>query len=63
MAEISDSITASQLEEYQEIFALFDNDGKGYITQVKLGNVMRNFGWNPSETILQVRNVYISFSK
>ena len=54
MAEELDGLSESQLEEYKEIFALFDSDGKGFITQVKLGQVMRNFRWDPSETILQV---------
>ena len=56
MSEELDGLSADQLEEFKEIFALFDSDGKGYITQVKLGQVMRNFRWNPSETILQVTN-------
>ena len=54
MSEELDGLSANELEEYKEIFALFDSDGKGYITQVKLGRVMRNFGWDPSESILQV---------
>ena len=51
-----DGLSVKELEEYKEIFALFDSDGKGYITQLKLGQVMRNFRWDPSETILQVTN-------
>ena len=59
MAESLDGLTKDQLEEYQEIFAMFDSDEKGYITLVKLGEVMRYFGWDPSETILQVYRVEI----
>ena len=44
MAESLDGLTKDQLEEYQEIFAMFDSDEKGYITLVKLGEVMRYFG-------------------
>ena len=60
MAESLDGLSKDQLEEYQEIFAMFDSDEKGYITLVKLGEVMRYFGWDPSETILQVYRVEIS---
>ena len=55
MADSLDGLSEDQLEEYKEIFTVFDSDGKGYITLVKLGQVMRYFGWDPSETILQVR--------
>ena len=63
MSEELDGLSANELEEYKEIFALFDSDGKGYITQVKLGQVMRNFRWDPSESILQVtvRDIFIEF--
>ena len=57
MAESLDGLSKDQLEEYQEIFAMFDSDEKGYITLVKLGEVMRYFGWDPSETILEVYRV------
>ena len=57
MAEVLDDLSKDQLEEYQEIFALFDSDGKGYITLIKLGQVMRHFGWDPSESILQVNEL------
>ena len=59
MAESLYGLSDDQLEEYQEIFAMFDSDEKGYITLVKLGEVMRYFGWDPSETILQVYRVEI----
>ena len=42
------------LQEYREIFSFFDRDGGGTITSVELGQVMRTFGWNPSEGDLQV---------
>ena len=58
MSEELNRLSADQIEEYKEIFALFDSDGKGFITQVKLGQVMRNFRWNPSETILQVTRLF-----
>ena len=46
------------LKEYREIFSFFDRDGGGTITSVELGQVMRTFGWNPSEGDLQARCYY-----
>ena len=54
MGEALESLTEDQMKEYQEIFDLFDRDGRGLITGTKLGQVMRNFGWNPSEIFLEV---------
>ena len=44
----------SKLKEYREVFSFFDRDGGGTITTVELGQVMRTFGWNPSEGDLLV---------
>jgi len=41
------------LKEYKEIFSFFDRDGGGTITTVELGQVMRTFGWTPTEGELQ----------
>ena len=57
------------MEEYQDIFSYFDRwvtqfcqcdlmmmiarDGGGSISSVELGQVMRTFGWAPSEMELQ----------
>ena len=54
MGEAVDSLTEDEVKEYQEIFDLFDGDGRGLITGTKLGQVMRNFGWNPTEILLEV---------
>merc|ERR1712179_375209 len=47
------NLPEEQIEEYREIFSLFDRDGGGTITSVELGQVMRTFGWNPTEGDLQ----------
>ena len=53
------------LQEYREIFSFFDRDGGGTITSVELGQVMRTFGWSPSEGDLQVNEIftYSAFAK
>ena len=48
------NLPEEQIEEYREIFSFFDRDGGGTITSVELGQVMRTFGWNPTEGDLQV---------
>eukprot|EP00090_Calanus_glacialis_P008901 TRINITY_DN17216_c0_g1_i1.p1 TRINITY_DN17216_c0_g1~~TRINITY_DN17216_c0_g1_i1.p1 ORF type:complete len:176 (+),score=57.81 TRINITY_DN17216_c0_g1_i1:25-528(+) len=47
------NLTNEKLVEYQEIFSFFDRDGGGSISSVELGQVMRTFGWNPTELELQ----------
>merc|ERR1719189_3560264 len=47
------NLPEEEMEEYREIFSFFDRDGGGTITSVELGQVMRTFGWNPSEGDLQ----------
>lgn len=47
------NLSREKLEEYQEIFSFFDRDGGGSISAVELGQVMRTFGWAPSEMELQ----------
>jgi len=49
----TENLTEEKLLEYQEIFSFFDRDGGGSISTVELGQVMRTFGWNPSELELQ----------
>ena len=48
-------LSEDKIEEYREVFSFFDRDGGGTITSVELGQVMRTFGWNPTEGDLQVR--------
>ncbi len=43
-------------KEYREVFSFFDRDGGGTITSVELGQVMRTFGWSPTEGDLQVES-------
>merc|ERR1711936_1370235 len=51
--EATAKLSKEKLEEYQDIFSYFDRDGGGSISSVELGQVMRTFGWAPSELELQ----------
>jgi hypothetical protein len=51
-------LSEDKIEEYREVFSFFDRDGGGTITSVELGQVMRTFGWNPTEGDLQVRRMF-----
>merc|ERR1712126_196933 len=53
MEEVAINLPEEEMEEYREIFSFFDRDGGGTITSVELGQVMRTFGWNPTEGDLQ----------
>ena len=54
LEEVAINLPEEEMEEYREIFSFFDRDGGGTITSVELGQVMRTFGWNPTEGDLQV---------
>ena len=54
LEEVNVNISEDEMKEYREIFSFFDYDGGGTITTVELGQVMRRFGWNPTEGDLQV---------
>lgn len=41
--------TEEELEEYRQVFALFDTDGSGAIGNDELGVAMRSMGLNPTE--------------
>merc|ERR1719245_613305 len=51
--EVTILLPEEKIQEYREIFSFFDKDGGGSITSVELGQVMRTFGWNPTELELQ----------
>ena len=55
---LPNTLIDSKLKEYREVFSFFDRDGGGTITTVELGQVMRTFGWNPSEGDLLVGKLY-----
>jgi len=46
--------TREELEEYKQVFALFDTDGSGAIGTDELGEAMRSMGMNPTPQELQV---------
>lgn len=50
-----DQLTAEQVAEFKEAFALFDKDGDGTITYQELAHVMRGLGQNPTEE--EVKNM------
>jgi len=53
LEKATEGLSEEKLEEYRDIFSFFDRDGGGTITTVELGQVMRTFGWNPTEGELQ----------
>ena len=57
LEDVTVLLPEEKIQEYREIFSFFDRDGGGTITSVELGQVMRTFGWNPSEGDLQVRKL------
>ncbi|XP_023323418.1 neo-calmodulin isoform X2 [Eurytemora carolleeae] len=48
-----ETLHADTLKEYQDIFSFFDRDGGGSITVLELGQVMRTFGWDPTDAELR----------
>ncbi|KAG5720450.1 hypothetical protein E4T56_gene7114 [Termitomyces sp. T112] len=46
-------LTPDQIAEFREIFALFDKDDDGTITQEELGIVMRKLGQTPTDNDLR----------
>ena len=51
--EISKKLTRTQINDLQEAFDLFDNDGGGSISVIELGNLFRCFGARKSQQELQ----------
>ncbi|KAJ9074306.1 hypothetical protein DSO57_1003097 [Entomophthora muscae] len=50
---MSDQLTADQISELNEAFALFDKNGDGSISVEELGEVMKSLGQNPTPDELQ----------
>jgi calmodulin len=46
-------LSPAEVEQYKEVFQVFDKDGTGDITASELGEVMRELGLNPSEAELR----------
>ncbi|KAK3305871.1 uncharacterized protein B0T15DRAFT_213250 [Chaetomium strumarium] len=49
----SNTLPQDQIDQYKQVFEIFDKDGTGDITADELGNVMKELGLNPSEEELQ----------
>lgn len=47
------NMTEDVIQNYREVFNLFDQAGEGNITPAHLGIVMRSLGRNPSEKDLE----------
>jgi len=50
---MADKLTEEQIEEFKEVFSLFDKDGDGTISTKELGTVMRSLGQSPTEKELR----------
>ena len=48
-----ENLTEAQIEEFREVFGLFDKDGGGTISNSELGTVMRTLGQYPTETQIE----------
>ena len=48
-----DELSEQQLEEFKEVFSLFDTDGGGSISNSELGTVMRTLGQYPTEAEIE----------
>ena len=42
-----EELTETQIEEYKEVFSLFDKDGDGTITTKELGKIILHFYFCP----------------
>ncbi|KAK0724334.1 hypothetical protein B0H67DRAFT_598011 [Lasiosphaeris hirsuta] len=53
MAPKHPTLTKDQVQQFKEVFDVFDKDNTGDITAEELGAVMKELGLNPSEAELQ----------
>ena len=51
--QIIEELPPEKLNEYREIFSFFDRDGGGSIGAEEFEQVMRTFGWEPTEEELK----------
>lgn len=63
LEEVTVMLPEEKIQEYRDIFSFFDRDGGGTITSVELGQVMRTFGWSPTEGDLQVSHLKLVITK
>ena len=50
---IEQGISDDMINEFKEVFNIFDKDKDGYITAKELGDLIRNLGQNPTEAEIQ----------
>ncbi|KAF0910318.1 hypothetical protein E2562_001498 [Oryza meyeriana var. granulata] len=50
---MADRLTAEQIEQLKEVFALFDKNNDGIVTSQELGEVLSSLGQNHTEAELQ----------
>ena len=48
-----EELNETQIEEFKEVFGLFDKDGDGTISTKELGTVMRTLGQNPTDAEIE----------
>lgn len=48
-----EGLSEEQIEEYRDVFYMFDRDNNGYITTKELNTIMKTLGFNPTEEDLQ----------
>ncbi|EXJ84667.1 calmodulin [Capronia epimyces CBS 606.96] len=53
MTPTSAKLSDEEIQAYRDVFALFDKDNSGTITDEELGEIMRSLGQNPSDSELQ----------
>ncbi|KAL4797618.1 hypothetical protein BDV19DRAFT_358393 [Aspergillus venezuelensis] len=50
---MADNLTKEEIDQFREVFSVFDKDGNGDIDAQELGEVMRSLGQAPTDAELQ----------